>query len=116
MLPDNEAQEQAVRASDLEWVLIRPPRFVAGKRRGSIRVIREGERGRLGHVVRADLARFIVDCVTTNTYVWAHDAVRGSEGELAHRAHKPPAQSDVRRAIGKDKGDDVIVRLEEQIG
>jgi uncharacterized protein YbjT (DUF2867 family) len=73
MLPDKEAQEQAVRASDLEWVLVRPPRFVAGKRRGSIRVIREGERGRLGHVVRADLARFIVECVTTNTYV--HEAV-----------------------------------------
>ncbi len=73
MLPDKEAREQAVRASDLEWVLVRPPRFVAGKRRGSIRVIHEGERGRLGHVVRADLARFIVDCVTTNTDV--HEAV-----------------------------------------
>jgi uncharacterized protein YbjT (DUF2867 family) len=42
VLPDKEAQEQAVRASDLEWVLVRPPRFVAGKPRGSIRVIREG--------------------------------------------------------------------------
>jgi uncharacterized protein YbjT (DUF2867 family) len=69
MLPDKEAQEQAVRASGLEWVLVRPPRFVAGKPRGSIRVIREGQRGRLGHVVRADLARFLVDCAAKSKYV-----------------------------------------------
>jgi uncharacterized protein YbjT (DUF2867 family) len=69
VLPDKEAQEQAVRASDLEWVLVRPPRFVAGKPRGSIRAIREGERGRLGHVVRADLARFLVDCAAESKYV-----------------------------------------------
>lgn len=69
MLPDKEAQEQAVRASDLDWVVVRPPRFVSGKEGGRIRVLREGERGRLGHVVRADLARFIVDRATTNTYL-----------------------------------------------
>ena len=50
MLPDKEAQEQAVRASDLEWVLVRPPQFVAGKPRVSIRVIREGKRGRLSPI------------------------------------------------------------------
>ncbi len=69
MLPDKEAQEQAVRASDLEWVLVRPPRFATGRPQGSIRVIREGERGRLGHVVRADLARFLVDCAAESMYV-----------------------------------------------
>jgi uncharacterized protein YbjT (DUF2867 family) len=69
MLPDKEAQEQAVRASALEWVLVRPPRFVTGRPPGSIRVIREGERGRVGHVVRADLARFLVDCATESRYV-----------------------------------------------
>jgi uncharacterized protein YbjT (DUF2867 family) len=62
MLPDKEAQEQVVRASDLDWVLVRPPRFVAGGLRGSVSVVREGEPGRLGKVVRADLARFLVDC------------------------------------------------------
>jgi uncharacterized protein YbjT (DUF2867 family) len=69
MLPDKEAQEEAVRGSDLEWVLVRPPRFVAGRSRGDLRVIREGQRGRVGRVVRADLARFLVECATTNTYV-----------------------------------------------
>jgi uncharacterized protein YbjT (DUF2867 family) len=69
MLPDKEAQEEAVRASDLDWVLVRPPRFVKGKPRGSIRVIGEGERRRVGRVVRADLARFLVDCATDETYL-----------------------------------------------
>jgi uncharacterized protein YbjT (DUF2867 family) len=69
MVPDKERQEQVVRDSGLEWVLVRPPRFVKGKPRGELRVVREGERGRLGHVVRADLARFLVECVTSDAYV-----------------------------------------------
>lgn len=69
MLSDKEAQEQAVRGSDLDWVLIRPPRFVTRKARGSIRAIRDGDEGRVGHVIRADLARFLLDCVTNNTYL-----------------------------------------------
>jgi hypothetical protein len=32
-------------------------------------VIREGERGRLGHVVRADLARFLVECAAEGRYM-----------------------------------------------
>jgi uncharacterized protein YbjT (DUF2867 family) len=66
MVPDKERQEQVVRDSDLEWVLVRPGRFVAAKPRGDLRVLREGERGRFGHVVRADLARFLVDCAVTD--------------------------------------------------
>ena len=37
--------------------------------RGDLRVIREGQRGHVGHVVRADLARFMVDCTDDNTYL-----------------------------------------------
>jgi len=69
MLPDKERQEQVVCASGLDWVLVRPPRFVTGKARGDLRVLREGEHGRLGHVVRADLAKFLVDCVSDDSYV-----------------------------------------------
>jgi uncharacterized protein YbjT (DUF2867 family) len=69
MVPDKERQERVVRDSDSEWVLVRPGRFVAGKLRGDVRVLREGERGRLGRVVRADLARFLVDCAGNDTYV-----------------------------------------------
>jgi putative NADH-flavin reductase len=69
MLPDKQAQERVVLDSELEWVLVRPPRFVAGKPGGDLRVIREGERGRCGRVVRSDVARFLVDCVTDSQYV-----------------------------------------------
>jgi uncharacterized protein YbjT (DUF2867 family) len=64
MMPDKEAQEQAVRASNLDWLLVRPPRFTGDKARGQLRVLRDGEPGRLGHVIRADLAHFLVDCAT----------------------------------------------------
>jgi uncharacterized protein YbjT (DUF2867 family) len=75
MVPDKEAQEQVVRGSDLDWVVIRPPRFVSGRPRGTLKVIRDGEPGRLGHVVRADLARFVVGCATEDRYVRAVVAV-----------------------------------------
>ena len=69
MVSDKEAQEQAVRGSDLDWVLVRPPRFVSGRPRGTLRVIPEGKPGRLGRVVRADLALFLVDCASEDRYV-----------------------------------------------
>lgn len=69
MLPDKEAQEQTVRASGIEWVLVRPPRFVKRKSGSSVRAIREGEQGRAGHVVRSGLARFLVECAATDTWV-----------------------------------------------
>jgi uncharacterized protein YbjT (DUF2867 family) len=69
MVPDKQAQERVVRGSGLDWTLVRPPRFAGGKPRGDVRVIREGERGRLGHVVRPDLARFLVECATEGRYM-----------------------------------------------
>lgn len=69
MVPDKERQERVVRGSGLEWVLVRPGRFVKGKPRGELRVLREGEPGRVGRVVRGDLARFLLECVTSDAYV-----------------------------------------------
>lgn len=69
MLADKEAQEQVVRESGLDWTIVRPPRFTDGKPRGELRVISEGAGGRLGRVVRADLAKFLVDTATRGDYV-----------------------------------------------
>ena len=69
MVPDKERQEQVVRNSGLEWVLVRPGRFVEGKRSGVLRVVREDESGRVGHVMRGELARFLLECVTSDAYV-----------------------------------------------
>jgi uncharacterized protein YbjT (DUF2867 family) len=73
MLPDKEAQEQVVMASDLDWVLIRLPQFTQGRPNGHLRVLAEGEPGRLGHVASADLARFLVDCAAGTEH--SHEAV-----------------------------------------
>jgi uncharacterized protein YbjT (DUF2867 family) len=69
MVADKEAQEKVVRASGLDWTLVRPPRFAGGRARGTLRVITEGQRGRAGHVARRDLARFLVDCASKDLYV-----------------------------------------------
>jgi uncharacterized protein YbjT (DUF2867 family) len=69
MVPDKEAQEDVVRASGLDWTLVRPPRFTGGQGRGTVRVIPQGQPGRAGHVVRADLARFLLDCASKNLYM-----------------------------------------------
>jgi uncharacterized protein YbjT (DUF2867 family) len=69
MVPDKEAQEDAVQASGLDWTLVRPPRFAGGRGRGRVRVIAQGQPGRVGHVVRADLSRFVLDCASKDLYV-----------------------------------------------
>lgn len=58
-----------VRDSPLDWVLVRPPRFVGARPRGKLRVVAEGEPGRIGKVSRTELARFLVDCVSDDRWV-----------------------------------------------
>lgn len=69
MVPDKENQERVVRDSDLEWVLIRPPTFVGFGARRQARVLREGERGRVGLVIRAQLADVVVRAAETDEYL-----------------------------------------------
>jgi uncharacterized protein YbjT (DUF2867 family) len=72
MVPDKENQERVVRDSGLDWVLIRPPRFV-NRSRGQPRVLRSGDNGRVGHVSRQDLARILIDAADQPDYV--HQAI-----------------------------------------
>jgi uncharacterized protein YbjT (DUF2867 family) len=72
MVPDKENQERVVRDSGLEWVLVRPPRFVKGRRK-RLRVLRSGERGRVGHVARQQLASVLIDVCQGPDYV--HEAI-----------------------------------------
>jgi uncharacterized protein YbjT (DUF2867 family) len=72
MVPDKENQERVVRESGLEWVLVRPPRFVSQRRR-QLRVLRPGDNGRVGHVARQDLAGILLDAAERPDYV--HQAI-----------------------------------------
>lgn len=69
MVPDKENQERVVQESTLEWVLVRPPRFVESKRNARPRVIRAGDRDRVGSVRRHDLARVVVEAAERDEYV-----------------------------------------------
>jgi uncharacterized protein YbjT (DUF2867 family) len=72
MLPDKDNQESVVRESGLDWVIVRPPRFV-NRRGGQARVLRAGDKGRVGHVSRPALARVLIDAAERPDYV--HQAI-----------------------------------------
>lgn len=69
MVPDKENQERVVRESGLEWVLVRPPRFVKGPGRRRPRVIGSGEPGRVGKVSLPGLAQVLLDASERPDYV-----------------------------------------------
>ncbi len=60
MLEDKARQEAAIRKSNLEWTIVRPPRHKDEPGSGDYRVIADGE-GRVGKISRADLATFMLD-------------------------------------------------------
>ena len=47
MVPDTVNQERVVRDSGLDWVLVRPPTIIGGRQGARVRVLHEGERGRV---------------------------------------------------------------------
>ncbi|TAM18293.1 MAG: SDR family oxidoreductase [Rhodanobacter sp.] len=66
---DKERQEAAIRASQLDWVLVRPARLTDDPARGSARAITDLAHVNGGKIARADVARFVVDQLTTDTYL-----------------------------------------------
>jgi uncharacterized protein YbjT (DUF2867 family) len=67
---DKLRQERVVRASDLDWVLVRPGVLTDGPKRGKVRAGEE-----VGHwlwsvrVSRADVASFMLDQLTDDTFL-----------------------------------------------
>jgi uncharacterized protein YbjT (DUF2867 family) len=65
---DKEVQEQLVRASAVDWVLVRPTSLTNGAARGTFAVSVDG--GRVGgSIARADVAAFMVDQLKGDEYV-----------------------------------------------
>lgn len=65
---DVRRMEQEVRASDLDWTLVRPTRLVNVPGRGSWRVRDQYPPPGLTKIARADVAKFVIGALTESAY------------------------------------------------
>jgi putative NADH-flavin reductase len=66
---DKDRMEELVRASDLDWVLVRPPLLTNGARRGTYRIGFDIPIKLFSSVSRADVAEFMLKQLTDDTYL-----------------------------------------------
>lgn len=66
---DKDRQEAAIRASALEWVIVRPVMLNDEPARGRVRAVADLAGVHGGRTARADVARFVVDPLTTDTWL-----------------------------------------------
>jgi uncharacterized protein YbjT (DUF2867 family) len=68
---DKEAQEETVRGSDLDWILVRPMILTNGPWTNDYRVNAALKPGRRPYISRADVADFLMRQLTDDTFL--HD-------------------------------------------
>ena len=66
---DKDRQESAIRASSLDWVVVRPAMLTNDPARGSVRAVTDLAGVNGGKIARADVARFVVEQLTTDTWL-----------------------------------------------
>jgi putative NADH-flavin reductase len=66
---DKDRQEAAIRASSLDWVVIRPAQLTNGAARGRIRATTDLAGVNGGKIARADVAQFVLEQLTTDTWL-----------------------------------------------
>lgn len=66
---DKDVQEEIVRHSDLDWVIVRPAILTNGPKTGSYRVLVDPREWRCGFISRADVADFLVKQIDEDTYL-----------------------------------------------
>ncbi|WDS36575.1 SDR family oxidoreductase [Pseudoxanthomonas sp.] len=66
---DKGRQEAAIRASSLDWVIVRPGMLTNDPARGSSRAVTDLAGINGGKIARADVARFVVEQLTTDTWL-----------------------------------------------
>ena len=66
---DKDRQEAAIRASSLDWVIVRPAMLTDDPAQGSIRAVINLAGINGGKIARADVAQFVVDQLTTDTWL-----------------------------------------------
>jgi putative NADH-flavin reductase len=76
VVADHEAKERVIRASALDWIIVRPPRLTNGARRGTYRAGTEiRATSVIPRISRADLADFMLRQLIDDTYVRRSPAV-----------------------------------------
>jgi putative NADH-flavin reductase len=66
---DKERQEAAIRTSSLDWVIVRPAMLTNGAARGRIRATTDLAGVNGGKIARADVAQFVLEQLTTDTWL-----------------------------------------------
>lgn len=66
---DKDRQEAAIRASSLDWVVVRPAMLTNDPPRGRIRATTDLAGVHGGKIARADVAQFVVEQLTTDTWL-----------------------------------------------
>jgi uncharacterized protein YbjT (DUF2867 family) len=66
---DKNRQEAAIRASSLDWVIVRPGMLTDDPPQESVRAVIDLAGIHGGKIARADVARFVVDELTTDTWL-----------------------------------------------
>lgn len=74
VLEDKERQEEVIRRSSLDWVMVRPPRLTDKPPRGDYRVLVD-EPGVVSEISRADLADFVLTQLEDDRYLRRAPAV-----------------------------------------
>ena len=75
-LDDKERQEELIQKSDLDWIIVRPSLLTNDPHTGSYRVGPEVTHGIGAKVPRADLADFMLEQLTDDTYLHQATAIR----------------------------------------
>ncbi len=66
---DKDVQEEIIRKSNLDWVIVRPVILTNGSHSGRYRVLGDRKDWRNGFVSRADVADFLVSQIEDDTYL-----------------------------------------------
>ncbi len=66
---DKDVQEQIIRRSGLDWVIVRPVILTNGPRTGAYRALTDARDWRPGFISRADVADFLVKQIDDDTYL-----------------------------------------------
>jgi uncharacterized protein YbjT (DUF2867 family) len=66
---DKARQENAIRASSLDWIIVRPGMLTNDPARGSLRAVADLAGVNGGKVARADVARFVVEQLASNAWL-----------------------------------------------